>query len=180
MNIVMHSIRVVDHVTEVPEIEETGSAGVQEPESGELIPAQQESPFPLPPITETVQGLAATRPRSMGGEVAANLISGSFTQISNDYAEAKSELRTTRDALDSASDELSKCRVREAVLKERVSTGTRGQHLRNVAIVGGTTLFGIGFELNRNKLEELSFLVGGIGLLLILMGWFWPTSAPNR
>ena len=169
-------------MTEVPEIEKTGSTGEQQPApvTGELILPEQNSPFRTAPITKTVQGLAATKARSMGGEVAASLISGTFTQLSNDYAEAKSDLRATRDSLESTCKELSNCQIREAVLKERVSSGTRGRHLRNVAMVAGTSLLGIGFELNRNNADVLSLLAGGMGLLLIIMGWFWPRSEPKQ
>lgn len=169
-------------MTNIPEIEETGSSGEQQPEpaSGELILPSQESPFRPAPIEETVRGLAATKARSMGGEVAANLISGAFTQLSNDCTDAKSELGATRKALDSTRTELSNCQTREAVLKERVSTHTRGRHLRNVAIVVGTSLLGIGFELNRNNVDILSLFAGGMGILLIIMGWFWPRSEPRQ
>ena len=101
-------------------------------------------------------------------------------QMSYDLAEAKSELRTTRDALDLERNELSGCQMREAVLKERVSTGTRGRHRRNFTIFAGTSLIGIGIELNRNILVALSLIVGGIGLLLILMGWFRQTPEPDQ
>ena len=169
-------------MTEIPEIDETGLTGEQqsEPAPGELILPNQESPFRPAPMEETVRGLAATKARSMSGAVAANLISGAFAQLSSDYAEAKSELGTTRANLDSTRKELSNCQIREAVLKERVSTDTHGRHLRNVAIVVGTSLLGIGFELNRNNADVPSLLAGGMGLLLIIMGWFWPRSESKQ
>ena len=169
-------------MTEIPEPEETGSTGEQQPETetAELIPPSPENPFQSFPIEQTVRGLAATKARSMGGEVAANLIAGTFTQLSNDYGEAKSELGAVRQALDSTRSELSICQIREAVLKERVSTYAQGRHLRNVTIVVGTSLLGIGFELNRNNADVLSLLAGGMGLLLIVMGWFWLRSEPKQ
>ena len=167
-------------MAEIPEIEETGSTGAQQPASKEITPAHPESPFSPGPMSEVVNGLASSRPRSMGGEVAANLLAGSFAQLSNELAETKADLRATHETLDATRTNLSECETREAVLQERVSTAIGGRHLRNVALVGGTALLGIGLELGRSKAETLSLLVGGIGLLLILMGWFRRTPEPKQ
>lgn len=167
-------------MTEIPEIEETGSTGEQEATSGELIPPDQETPFPLLPIAESFRGLAATRARSFGGEIGATLASAVVTQISNELSEAKLELRTIREKLELTRIELSSCQTKEAVLRERVSSSVRIRHLRSFTIIGGSLLFPAAIELNKNSLEFLSFVVGGIGLLLILVGWLWPTSEPNE
>lgn len=174
------SIRTGYHVTEIPEIEETGSTGEQQSTSVELIPVDQESPFPPAPITEAVQGLAADRSRSFGGEVVTRLISAVVTQSSNELADTKSELRASREALESTRNDLSGCQIKKAVLQDRVSESNRGQHLRNISITGGMILLGVAFELNQNEFVSLSVLIGVLGLVLVISGWYRRTSEPNR
>lgn len=164
-------------VAEVPEIEDTGSTGGQEKASAEIISPAPRPPFRAQPIAETVQGLAASKHRSFGGEIAANILAAAVSQTSAELADAKQELKETRRALDAARAELAQLKTDNAVLGERVRSGTNGRHLRNTAIAGGTALIGIAIELNRSGLDSLSLLIGGIALALVLMGWFWPQGA---
>ena len=87
-------------MTEIPELQDTGSAGTQETEPAQAVsPALPEGALERLPLAKAVEGLAATRSRSMGGEVAASLLAGSFNQISHELNEAKNELRETRNEL---------------------------------------------------------------------------------
>lgn len=159
-------------MTEIPKPKETGSAGTQQTGPTGVVPIEQQSPLQGLPITEVVEGLAATRSRSMGGEVAANLIAGSFTQLSHNYQETRQELRNTRLELARVQDDLSDYKTKTAVLQERVNNEFRERHLKNVSITAGTVLVGIGIEFYRNNLEKASYVVAGLGLLLIFLGWF--------
>jgi len=159
-------------VIEIPKPNETGSAGTQQTGTASVAPVEKESPLQGLPITEVVEGLAATRSRSMGGEVAANLIAGSFTQLSHNYQETRQELRNTRLELERAQKELSGSKTKTAVLQERVNNVFRERHLKNLSITAGTVLIGLGIEFYRNNLEKASYVVAGLGLLLIFLGWF--------
>jgi len=161
----------------IPENLETGSTGDQKSTSVELVPTDPENLFP--PIVSTVQGIAATKPRGLGGGVTADLMAGVVMQISYDLNETKSELRTTREDLDTARNDLSKSQIRAAVLGERVSDSNWQRHLQNLAITGGVILLGVAFELNKNDLSTLSILVGVLGLALIFAGWWRRSSEPK-
>lgn len=162
-------------MTDIPTPEESGSDGTQKPATQEL--ATPESPFGGLPITRVMEGLAASKSRSMGGEVAAGLIAGSFTQISHELQETKQDLRDTRSALDKAREDLSICKSRAAVLEERVESNLRGRHLRNLGIAVGTTMVGVGIELLKNDFNKYAYITFGLGVLLVLLGWF---SIDNR
>lgn len=159
-------------MTDIPKPVETGSTGTQQIGTTRDVLAEQVSPLQGLPIARIVEGLAATRYRSMGGEVAANLIAGSFTQLSHNFQETKQELQTTRRELESAREELSDYKTKAAVLQERVSNIFRDRHLKNLSITVGTVLIGLGIEFYRNNLEKASYIVGGLGILLIFLGWF--------
>ncbi|HEX9879312.1 MAG TPA: hypothetical protein VGB25_03860 [Candidatus Binatia bacterium] len=160
-------------MSEIPKIEDSGSKGTQETGSGEIKQVTPEFAFEGLPIVDVVQGLAASNARSLGGHVVANLVAGSLSQISIELQDARKELKAVRADLDATRDKLSCCRIDEAVLRGRISDLTQGRHLRNFAIASGTLLLPIGFELNRNNYGILSIFIGGIGLILVLMGWLW-------
>lgn len=156
---------------DIPQPDETGSAGTQTTGSQqEFLPASS-SPVEGLPIAETVAGLAATKSRSMGGELAARLIDGSFRQVSYDLRETQRELRETRQRLSGVQEELSKCKTKAAVLTERIRAHARGRHLKNLSVMVGTVLVGIGVEVYRNNFTKSSLLIGVLGVLLMLFGW---------
>jgi hypothetical protein len=167
-------------VTEIPKPTETGSAGTQQAGTGALVTIAEESPLSGLPITQRVEGLAATHPRSMGGEVAANLIAGSFSQLSHDLQTTRDELNNTRGELKQALNDLSNTRTRAAVLEERASTAERDRHLKNLSITAGTVLIGIGIELYRNDFNKFGIIIGGLGLLFVFLGWFTPKGEAEK
>lgn len=156
---------------DIPQPDETGSAGTQTTGTQQEILPVSSSPVEGLPIAEAVAGLAATKSRSMGGELAARLIDGSFRQVSYDLRETQRELRETRQRLSGVQEELSKCKTKAAVLTERIRAHARGRHLKNLSVMVGTVLVGIGVEAYRNNLTKSSLLIGVLGVLLMLFGW---------
>jgi hypothetical protein len=106
----------------------------------------------------------------MGGEVAANLIAGSFNQISQELYETKKELKVTRSKLDEKIENLSDCKQRVAVLEERVRAALRNRNLRNFSIFAGTSLIAIALQLENMSVS--SYIIGLLGCLFIVFGWF--------
>lgn len=157
-------------MSDIPKPPDTGSDGSQEI-SKEMQATNFQSPMAGLPIARVVEGLAATRSKSMGGEIAAGLIAGSFTQISHELYETKQELKITRSTLEQKIENLSDYKQRAAVLEERVRSNSNSRHLRNLSIAVGTTLVGIAIEFLRNKMDNFSYITGALGFLLILLGW---------
>ena len=156
---------------DIPQPDDTGSAGTQEiATQQEFLPAS-DGPVGGLTIAETVTGLAATKSRSLGGEVAANILASAVSQVSYDLQETRRELQEARQRLSGVQEELSKCKTEAAVLTERIRAHARGRHLKNLSITAGTTLVGISVELHRNDLVKLSLIIGGLGVLLMLFGW---------
>jgi len=118
-----------------------------------------------------MEALATNRPRSLGGEVAASLIAGSFTQLSHDLEVTRADLRTRDDQLRTVHVELGEARVKIAALRERVGSINRMQHLKQLSIFSGTALLGVAVDLYKNNLEKLSYLLGIIGVILLLTAW---------
>lgn len=167
-------------MTEIPKPTETGSAGTQQAGTRALVTIAEESPLSGLPITQRVEGLAATRPRSMGGEVAASLLAGSFSQLSLDLQTTRDELKDTRGELKQTLNHLSDAKTRAAVFEERASAAERGRHVKNLSNTGGTVLIGIGIELYRNSLNNLGIIAGGLGFLFVFLGWFTPKGEAEK
>lgn len=166
-------------MTEIPEVKETGSSGTQEVKSGELvIPEKQESPFQH--YADVVQGLAEDQPRSMGGRLSAGLLAASFVHLTNELSETKSELKSTRETLDSVRGDLAQSQTQEAVLEERVSNATRWRHVSNFLATAGTIFIVIGIGLVKQDIETLGWPAGFIGLILVFLGWFYPISGRRQ
>ncbi len=160
-------------ITSVPEVEDTGSSGDQQESSTELILPKQDTPFE--PITEAINGLAASNTRSMGGEATARLIAADFQHMTNTLRETKGDLKEAQRELSEKQTELSECRVDKAILNERVSSASSGRHLRNLSIAVGTFLLGIAIDHSQNGIETLPWFVGIVGFILVITGWFWPS-----
>ena len=167
-------------MTEIPEATESGATGTQKATSTEtgLILQDQQTFIPAS-IAESIQGLAAGDARNFGGLVPATLLSGAFSQISSELQDTKLELRNTHGKLECVRDQLSECRERTAVLAERVKTSSRQKQLCNTAIAGGVAILGLAISLH-NQMEWLPFLLGALGLVFVLMGWFWPSAEKDN
>ena len=157
---------------EIPKPVDTGSAGTQASTAADAAIPTVFAPFEGLPISRRVEGLAASKPRSMGGEVAASLIAGSFAQLSQELTDARGELKTTRSTINELKDALSECRERAVVLAERVRSYARDRHRRNVYIMVGTAIVGLGADFLRSDLDKQGLICGLLGLLLLAIGWF--------
>lgn len=162
-------------MTDIPEPEKTGSAGTQTPATADFVPAAvNPGTFDSLPITRAVEGLAATKSRGMGGEVVAGLLSGSFAQISHELSETKSDLRAVRSELDSARTSLETERVKNAALRQQISSAENNRHIRNVAIFAGPIIMGLAIEAYKNQFATAAFAMAIVGLALVLVGWLSP------
>lgn len=158
-------------MTQIPSPRDTGTSGTQQESSREAGAIVAYNPLEGLPMTQVVGGLAATKARSMGGEVAAGLLAGCFNQVSHELDQTKEDLRAIRNDLDRTREDLSSWKQGAAVLQERVRAMTGGRHLKNLSLMSGTALISIGIEFLRNNMNELSYTIGGLGFLLILFGW---------
>ena len=167
-------------VTEIPDVQESGSAGTQEAAAAELILPEEASPFQRAPIVDAIQGLAASNPRNMGGVVMSTLLSATVSQLFVELQDAKQQLKDTQEELSGVRGRHASSLAQVAVLEERVSTHRQLKHLRNIAIVGGSVLVGVALQLGDDLSGVVRYLLGGIGLLLMSAGWLWPLTESGR
>jgi hypothetical protein len=159
-------------VTDIPVPTDTGSSGDQKPPSTTVVIAQPANPLEGLPLVRAFEGLAATNYRSMGGEVVAGLVAGSMSQLAQELENSRKELRESRKELRTARDDLATARQATAVLRERLNGSERHKQLRNFSIAAGTILMGVGIELLRNNFVGIAVIVGVVGVLLVVFGWF--------
>jgi len=159
-------------MSDLPTPDETGVSGTQVAGAAEPLSVDPNPPIHGLPITQTMEALAINRPRSLGGEVAAGLIAGSFTQLSHDLEITRTDLRARDEQLRATHLELGEARIKIATLRERVGSMNRMQHLKQLSVFCGTALLGVAVDLYKSNLQNLSYLLGVIGFVLLLAAWF--------
>jgi hypothetical protein len=159
------------HMGDPPVPDETGASGTQIAGSQDSLSLDATPPTSGLPITHVLDGLAATRARSLGGEVAANLIAGSFNQLAHDLEVTRADLRTRDEQLRNAQQDLGNANVTIATLRERVGAISRLQNLKQLGIFVGTALMSVAIELYKSNLEKISYILAALGFVLFLAGW---------
>jgi len=123
-------------------------------------------------MAKTIEGLAVSHSRSLGGEVTSALIAGATSQIAGDYSDLKNKHNLLGEKFENQRDELEKTRTKNAVLSERIRLEAGNKNLRNLAITIGTSLVGTAIYLSRTTLDIYAFGTFSLGALLLLLGWF--------
>ena len=157
-------------MTDIPEPKDSGSSGTQQPAKAEV--AHAVSPMSGLPIVQTVDGLAATRSRSLGGEVAANLIAGSFNQLQHQLTEMKYEVSSVREKLDEAKEGLANEKIENAVLKGEIDSLNNEKNIRNVCLTAGPTIAAFGVDQLKSKSYVTGWLLVILGVVIAIIGWF--------
>lgn len=159
-------------MSDIPEPSDTGSLGTQITSESSSAISQPESPMAGLPIVQTLDGLAATRSRSMGGEVAATLISGCFNQLEHELSVTKKELADSRMQLDDVKEILTTVRIENARIRGEIDSLNNEKTIRNVCLLAGTAIAGFGLDLCNKSQTTLGGTLIGIGVILCLVGWF--------
>ncbi|WKZ33091.1 MAG: hypothetical protein QY316_01395 [Thermodesulfobacteriota bacterium] len=155
---------------EIPKPANTGSTGTQVVKP-EIVQALEESPLKGLPIAQTIEGLAATKSKNMGGEVTATLVAGVVNQLQFELQSKDAELKEARNELKQTHADLSASRIKAAVLQERINSFLKEKHLGNLIIVVGTGLISFGIDMSIDGIWYGYGLIF-IGLLLATLGWF--------
>lgn len=158
-------------MTDIPSPTDTGANGTQQVTKQDSETIVAHSPLEGLPIARALEGLIASRPKSISGEATAGLLAGCFQYVSQELQQSQKNLQTTRSDLDRAREDLSICKQRTAVLQERVNSLASSRNLKNLCITVGMALLGIAAELMKNNMKEISYVLVGFGTLLTLFGW---------
>jgi hypothetical protein len=161
----------MDSEKNIPQPDPSGIEGSQIKEN-DSISLVETKPFEGLQMAKTIQGLAISHARSLGGEVTSALIAGATRQIANDYEELKQQYYKLNLKYETQRDKLEEIRIDKAVLSEKISADGRNKNLRNLSITIGTSLFGTGIFLSKTELDLYAYGAYGFGLLLLLLGWF--------
>lgn len=162
---------------EIPKPSDSGSDGSQ-------IVVDSEPKFTPPeqlPIAHTVQGIASSKSRAFGSEVTSALIAGITSQLSTELQYSKGENSRLQDKNEELSQQLSKEQVMTAVLGERLKAFQTTRHLRNIGIAVGTALATTSIVLfDTDQFQSYGFASLGLGLVLLLAGWFAPVRGGDK
>lgn len=167
-------------MAEIPTPVETGVAGTQQLGPVRSAPPDATPPLHGLPMTQVIEGLAASRPKSFGGEVPAALVAGAVTHLSHDLRAAQRAAQTKDDQLQQALRDLSQAKERIATLTERLSAAQGSQRLKQICIFIGTALLGLSVDMYKNNMEKPSFLLAILGGSLLLFGWLTPSAGSGE
>lgn len=161
----------MDSENNIPQPDASGIRGNQIKEN-DSIPLVESRPFEGLQMVRTIEGLASSHARSLGGEVTSALIAGATSQLANDYQELKFKYHQLNEKYEKQRDKLEEIKIDKAVLSEKIKADGRNKHLRNLSITIGTSLFGTGIFLSRTELDLYAYGAYGFGSLLLILGWF--------
>lgn len=150
----------------------TGSTGTQQPVDGPVVLPEPYNPLAGLPLAQRVEGLAATHARNFGGEVAASLIAGSFSQLSDDLRIQRDRNAEQMAKISSLQDDLTNYRTQTAVLEERLTAVEKTQSIKQIAVFAGTAMLAIAVDLYKGQLNTLAVIVAVLGIGLLVFGWF--------
>ena len=134
------------------------------------------TPFNGLPLAQAINGLASTNSRSMGGEVGAALLAGSFAQLSSDLIDARHIVSNKDTELQRVNTELSAKTTRVAVLEERLGSLSRNQRIKQIAVFAGTVLLSVAIDLWKSNNANIAVIIGLLGAVLLAFGGFSPAG----
>jgi hypothetical protein len=122
-------------------------------------------------MDQTLHGIASTNPRSLGSGVGPHLLVAAFGEQSNNVRELKDELREVRVKLEEQTKELTKCKIENGELKERVANMDSARKIRNIAAAGATVMLSVGLKLVGTQ-TAIAWVLMVFGIGLLIGSWF--------
>jgi hypothetical protein len=155
----------------IPKPPSSGSSGTQKPESDGDQALEPYAPLSGLSLVQRFEGLAATKPRNLGGEVAANLIAGTFIQVTADLQLHRSQAAEAQARATQLQQEVGVANTRIAVLEERLAAHERTQATKSIAIFSGTVLLAVSIDLLKAEFVIPGIIIAALGTTLVLFGW---------
>jgi hypothetical protein len=170
--------------TSIPEPSSSEVGGTQLPGSADrpFIESELvESPMEGLTIAGTVQGLAASNPRSFGGEVTAKIIAGTISETLRQLTTEKRDHALTRATLDCVRAELTDERISSATISERLRSTARIRHFSNFGVAAGSAIVGFGIELSNSPgSTPMGTTLVALGLCMIILCFFLSPSNSQK
>lgn len=162
-------------MTDIPKPDDSGVIGTQEPGTETTGALVSVPPMQSMTMTQAIEGLAATRPRSLGGDVSAAFVAAAMSQTSQELQATRQSLQRKEDQLQLALDDLTVAKVEIARLNGHLDVASSSQRLRRFSIFAGTALLGVAVDLYKNNYINMSYLIAALGAGLLLFGWLSPS-----
>ncbi|MCE9936356.1 hypothetical protein [Aeromonas salmonicida] len=123
-------------------------------------------------LEAAIKGIAANKPKGLGGDIPAALYAGAYSQAVQDLSETKRLLAKEYSASNKLKADLESARIENAVLKSNLDAVEKEKTARSICLVFGTSLFGIGIDRCYSGQYALGALLFSIGLVLGLFGLY--------
>jgi len=156
---------------QIPTPDKAGVIDTQTRSNSDLELVEAKKPLEGLDMAQAITGLAASYPKSLGGNVSSALIAVITQQLESDKQELKISLKECSKKYEEERNATEQIKIENAVLKNIINTDRQSKHLRNFAITFGMGLIGTGIFLSRSQLDNYAVGAYGLGFILVLFGW---------
>lgn len=125
-------------------------------------------------IGNTLQGLAECKPRSIGGNAFAALISSAVTNLEAELRHARESNQRKSDQIDQLKDELSAERSRSSSLAQLARSTDQVNAYSQVCMTIASILVGVCVDAFKSDGQKLALLTGVLAVVLLVSGWVIP------
>ncbi len=168
----------------IPDRDESGSTGVQVAGDVSTYVAEAKGSFDGLPMTNAIGSIGADNNRAFGGPIPQRLLQMSFFGLEQQLRESQTECRRLSTVVDDLRGRLQTALVENATLGSTVKADKSQKAPRTFAIAVGTglTTFSTNSLRTSSTEQERNLALAGVlvGLVLLLVCWFWGSSGEKK
>lgn len=163
-------------MVEIPKAQDSGAFGSQAANDKPTQAIEATPPTYGLTLSKTVEGLAATRPRRLGGEVPAAFLAAALSQLERDNDALHDKLDSRDREICQLQAELTAEKIAAARLKGARDSTRKANRLRNFGIFAGAALISAAIDLYKSSFFPIAILVATLGVVLLVISWWTATD----
>nr|WP_143592129.1 hypothetical protein [Stenotrophomonas maltophilia] len=125
-------------------------------------------------IGGALRGLAAGKPRAIGGDAIAVLVSSAVTALETDLHTARESVQAKDAKIDVLREELSTLKSKNSTLAEKVDSLEKMNAMTQVGMTIASILVGVSVDAFKSSTKPLAIVTGLLAIVLLVSGWVIP------
>lgn len=155
----------------VPDPDNPGGSGNQI--AGPKVVANLDAE-PLAGLMDAVNGIVESRPRGLGGDVAALMIQGMVASYQSELRSARSDARRWQESNEQLAGQLAQAKETNATLAAELSGMKKQRAFSSLGLTLATVLAGLAVDAYKSGADRFAIGSGVIALVLIVGCWVIP------
>lgn len=157
--------------SDIPDPDNAGGSGKQI--AGPMVVANLEAE-PLAGLMDAVNGIVESKPRGLGGDVAAAMIQGMVASYQSELRSARSNAKRLQDSNEQLAEQLSAAKEANATLTSELSGAKKQRAFSSLGLTLATVLAGLAVDAYKSGADRFAIGGGVIALVLIVGCWVIP------